>query len=114
MGSLPVFRCQPYALCRFIGVLIICVLRLGSAGDAAVDWPVLHFAPIVTNRFDSPTCIATVDDRSARIFAAERKGKVWAIQNGAVSSTPFLDLSSVVATKGSEQGLLGLAFPPGF
>ncbi len=48
-----------------------------------------------------------------RLFVAEKGGRIRIIENGAVRSTPFLDVSSRVST-GSEQGLLGLAFDPDY
>jgi glucose/arabinose dehydrogenase len=52
-------------------------------------------------------------DGSGRLFVAEQGGTVRIIRNGALEAVPFLDISGIV-TAGGEQGLLGLAFPPGF
>ena len=46
-----------------------------------------------------------------RLFVVEKTGKIVVILNGKVLATPFLNLSSRVS-KGTEQGLLGLAFDP--
>ena len=48
-----------------------------------------------------------------RLFVVEKGGRVRILRNGAVGSTPFLDLSGRVST-GSEQGLLGIAFDPAY
>ncbi len=45
------------------------------------------------------------------LYVAEKTGKVVAIRDGAADLTPVLDLTGQVSL-GSEQGLLGLAFPP--
>jgi glucose/arabinose dehydrogenase len=45
------------------------------------------------------------------LYVAEQSGKVKAIRNGQVGAT-VLDVSGQIATGGSEQGLLGLAFSP--
>ena len=49
----------------------------------------------------------------SRLFVVEKDGLIRIIKNGTVLSTPFLNLTSLT-TKGSEQGLLGLAFAPDY
>lgn len=49
----------------------------------------------------------------ARLFIVERAGRIRVLENGAVLSTPFLDIHDRVSTSG-ERGLLGLAFAPDF
>src|SRR5437763_7694619 len=50
-----------------------------------------------------------------RLFVVEKGGKIEILDlyTGQILSTPFLDLSSQVST-GGEEGLLGLAFDPGY
>jgi len=48
-----------------------------------------------------------------RLFVVEKGGTIRVIKDGAVLGTPFLNLTGAVST-GSEQGLLGLAFPPDY
>jgi glucose/arabinose dehydrogenase len=57
---------------------------------------------------------APADDPD-RLFVVEKPGRIQVLDlgSGAVAPTPFLDLSDQVATAG-EQGLLGLAFHPGY
>ncbi len=52
-------------------------------------------------------------DATGRLFVVEKTGTVRILRRGAVdpTATPFLDLSARVS-RGSEQGLLGLAFHP--
>src|SRR5688572_32911557 len=49
----------------------------------------------------------------SRLFVVEKSGRVVIVENGAVLPAPFLDLRGQVST-GSEQGLLSLAFHPGY
>ena len=49
----------------------------------------------------------------ARLFIAERPGRIRIVQNGTLLSTPFLDIAGRVATEG-EGGLLSFAFHPQF
>ena len=48
-----------------------------------------------------------------RLFIVEKSGRIRIVRNGSVLPAPFLDLSAKVSN-GSEQGLLGLAFHPGY
>ena len=48
-----------------------------------------------------------------RLFVVEKRGTIRIVKQGATLTTPFLDLSTRVST-GGEQGLLGLAFHPGY
>jgi glucose/arabinose dehydrogenase len=48
-----------------------------------------------------------------RLFVVEKGGRIRIVENGALLPTPFLDVSSLVS-RGSEQGLLGLAFHPDY
>ncbi len=45
------------------------------------------------------------------MYIVSKRGKVWALRAGRVDPTPALDLSSQIS-RGSEQGLLGLALSP--
>jgi len=64
--------------------------------------------------FASPVFMTSAHDGSGRLFVAEQGGRVKVIsRDGTVLPTPLLDLSARVS-KGTEQGLLGLAFHPNF
>ena len=64
--------------------------------------------------FSSPVFMTSAHDGSGRLFVAEQGGRVKVIsRDGTVLPTPLLDISARVS-KGTEQGLLGLAFHPNF
>jgi glucose/arabinose dehydrogenase len=98
------------------------LLRVGCALSCAaacalgqsVDWPTLGITQVVTNDFSFPTSITHAGDGSQRLFVEEKAGWVWIIQNNSVGAQPFLVITNRVLSSGAEQGLLGLAFPPGF
>ena len=51
----------------------------------------------------------------ARLFIAERAGRIRVVQNGALVPTAFLDISSrVLSSSNTEAGLLSFAFDPQF
>ena len=49
----------------------------------------------------------------SRLFVVEKGGTIRIVKDGSLLPSPFLDLSSKVSG-GAEQGLLGLAFDPGY
>ena len=60
------------------------------------------------------TLLTHADDGSGSLYAVEQRGLVLVVApDGAVRDAPFLDVRDRV-TAGGEQGLLGLAFHPGF
>lgn len=64
--------------------------------------------------FPNPVALATPPGELNRLFIAEQAGRVTVITNlAAPTRSVFLDLSSRVVAAG-EQGLLGLAFHPGY
>src|SRR6266850_2415625 len=67
----------------------------------------------VASGFASPLDIQQAGDASGRLFVVEQAGKIKIIQSGNVLGSPYLDISSSVAS-GGETGLLGLAFHPDF
>ena len=60
-----------------------------------------------------PLFLTSAHDGTSRLFIVEKTGRIKILQNGRIRSTPLLSLAGQVS-KGSEQGLLGLAFHPRF
>ncbi len=90
--------------------------RPTASPEPATGWDPRHVAvtfTAVATVPGRPLAIANAGDGSDRLFVAEQGGKVYAVSGGTVAATPFLDLSGAVSG-GAEQGLLGLAFHPGF
>jgi glucose/arabinose dehydrogenase len=68
--------------------------------------------PVVTG-LTGPVDIAHAGD--ARLFIAQRAGVIRILQpSGSMASAPFLNITERVNSNGGEQGLLGLAFDPGY
>src|SRR5262249_7927073 len=59
------------------------------------------------------TSIANAGDGTGRLFVALQDGRILIYDGSGLRGTPFLDIQSRVSTNG-EQGLLGLAFHPGY
>jgi glucose/arabinose dehydrogenase len=68
----------------------------------------------VLGGLNEPVGLANAGDGSGRLFVVEKRGRVVIVRDGAVQPTPLLDITPVVGSRGSEQGLLGLAFHPRF
>lgn len=67
----------------------------------------------VARNLSKPVFITHSGDNNGRLFIVEQGGRIKILRQGVVLSTPFLNLSAKVS-KGSEQGLLGLAFHPDY
>lgn len=69
---------------------------------------------LVVDGLDQPVFVADPADGSGRLFVVEQPGRIRIVRDGVVEPDPFLDLTSVVTARGSEQGLLSMAFHPDF
>jgi glucose/arabinose dehydrogenase len=74
--------------------------------------PDIRLTPVVKG-ISAPVDIQNAADGSNRLFLVEQSGIIRIWKNGALNSQPFLDIRGRVKNSG-EQGLLGLAFPPGY
>jgi glucose/arabinose dehydrogenase len=61
----------------------------------------------------SPMQVVAAPGEPGRLYVVEQAGVVRVLEDGAVASTPFLDIHEQVKS-GGEQGLLALAFHPDF
>jgi glucose/arabinose dehydrogenase len=68
----------------------------------------------VTSGFSYPVAIANAGDGTGRLFVVQQTGSILVVEDGTITGTPFLDITDRVGSDGTEQGLLGLAFPPDF
>ena len=110
----------PIALAVCLGLIGLFGARPGAAGRpaaaataASVVWPQLLLTP-VTSGLSLPVHITHAGDGSGRLFIVERAGRIRIFKNGTLLSTPFLDIATAVRDTGSEEGLLSVAFPPGY
>lgn len=70
---------------------------------------------LVASDLEAPVGMAVANDGTNRLFVIEQKGAIRIIKNGALTSSPFRDITSIVdhgSNTYSEKGLLGLAFHP--
>ncbi|MDB5328478.1 MAG: hypothetical protein JWM57_4047 [Phycisphaerales bacterium] len=75
---------------------------------------------VVASGLSAPDYAVSAPGDPSRLFVLEQNGLVRVVQNGALLSTPALDLRSrvtpplVTSNASDERGLLGIAFHPGF
>jgi glucose/arabinose dehydrogenase len=62
--------------------------------------------------FQQPLFLTHAGDRSGDLFVVEKVGRIRRVVAG--RATVFADLTPIVGSAGGEQGLLGLAFHPGY
>ena len=74
--------------------------------------PAITLSTVVTG-LSSPVGMESAHDGTGRFFVVQQGGTIRIVQNGSVSVTPFLDITSLVES-GGEKGLLGLVFHPDF
>jgi glucose/arabinose dehydrogenase len=63
--------------------------------------------------FDQPLYVTAPPGDRERVFVVEKGGRIMVVRSGEKLARPFLDLRGRVST-GSEQGLLSMAFSPGY
>ncbi len=61
-----------------------------------------------------PAYLTHAGDGSGRLYIVEQPGRIQVIENGQLRAEPFLDITDRVGSGGNEQGLLSIAFSPGF
>lgn len=83
----------------------------GASGPSGTD-PTLTLTPVVSG-LDFPLYLTAPPGDTTRLFVVEKAGVIKIVKDGALLPTPFLNITSLT-TKGSEQGLLGLAFSPDY
>lgn len=68
---------------------------------------------LVVDGLAAPLFATGAGDGSGQLFVVEQGGRIRIVRDGQLLSEPFLDIRDRVRS-GGEQGLLGLAFHPGF
>ena len=83
-----------------------------GTGAPLAGTPSIMLTPL-PGSVSSPMQIANAHDGSSRLFVVEQAGTIRVYKNGALLTTPFLDIHTIVTCCG-EQGLLSVAFHPDY
>jgi glucose/arabinose dehydrogenase len=92
-----------------VALLLVAAGLIGTSASARPH--VLHLVPVAT--FSAPVYATAAPGEPANLYVVEQAGRILVLQNGKVRTTPFLDTRSLVQS-GGEQGLLSVAFDPGY
>jgi glucose/arabinose dehydrogenase len=68
---------------------------------------------VAARGLDKPVFV-TAPPGDDRLFVVEQDGRIQIVADGEVAPQPFLDIDDLVGSGGLEQGLLGMAFHPGY
>jgi glucose/arabinose dehydrogenase len=66
----------------------------------------------VARAFDAPVYVAATPSEPARLYIVEQPGRIFVLEKG--KRRLFMDIRGRVGSEGSEQGLLSMAFHPGY
>ena len=104
------------AIARSVAATLLIALSIGPAtpAAAAVVPSRIHLGVTrIATGLSKPLLLTNAGDGSGRLVVVEQTGRIRIIKGGKLLTAPFLDLSASVSG-GNEQGLLGLAFHPGY
>jgi hypothetical protein len=88
-------------------------LVVGCHADTTEPGSVTIRLQEVASGLDFPLFLTAPPGDNSRLFVVEKTGRIRVIKDGSLLPAPFLDLSAKISN-GGEQGLLGLAFHPGY
>ena len=94
-----------------VAIVLASSFACGSEPPSGPAETVIGLEPVATGLTFPLALTAPTGD--PRLFIVEKDGRVRIVRDGALLERPFLDLSTAVS-RGSEQGLLGLAFDPAY
>jgi glucose/arabinose dehydrogenase len=100
---------------QLLAWLGLCVGADACGSDATSTVPIgsgVRLAEVATG-LSFPLYLTTPPGDAHRLFIVEKTGAIRILKDGTLLPTPFLDLTAQVSG-GSEQGFLGLAFPPDY
>jgi glucose/arabinose dehydrogenase len=101
---------------RLLGCLAVVALAGAAAGVALArsDRPAALGIVRVASGLQRPVFVTAPRSQPGRLYVVEQAGRIRVLVNGKLRAQPFLDIRSRVGSAGNEQGLLGLAFDPGY
>lgn len=91
-----------------IALVTVSTLAAASAGRSARAYTFVRIA----SGLDSPVCVTTAPGDASTLYVVEQPGEIVTLRGGQVTGT-FLDIRDRVKS-GGEQGLLSMAFDPGY
>ncbi|HEX4033839.1 MAG TPA: PQQ-dependent sugar dehydrogenase [Solirubrobacteraceae bacterium] len=101
---------------RFAAALLLALGVAGCGGAASGSNETAHngLRLVQVGKFDQPVDVLGAPGAPHLLFIVEKTGEIAVVRSGHVLKQPFLDIRKLVGTSYIEQGLLGLAFSPGY
>ena len=105
---------------RLLPLAVLPLLVIGALGAVAPSpnaaLPTLELERVFhALTFERPVLLTHAGDGTGRVYVVEQHGVIHRIDPATPERTDvFLDISARVSRRGNEEGLLGLAFDPGF
>ena len=98
---------------KIVSIYILFIILLVACSEQTAQTEIVNAFPNLS--FTQPVDIQTPNNGSNRLFVVSQQGEIYVFDNfSTVAGTKvFLDIRSLVIA-GGEQGLLGLAFHPGY
>jgi glucose/arabinose dehydrogenase len=95
-------------------IALVCFVALACSKFLTTGPPVSGTPTLqpITMTLSSPVFVTSPPGDLLRLFVVEQGGRVRVIRRDTLLATPFLNISGHIATAGSEQGLLSIAFHP--
>lgn len=108
--------------------IAIPIISAGGSAGSSEPLPTIESQPValtfpdptayrlvaIAKGIQSPVGMGYSPDGTGRLFILEQEGVIRLWQNDRLASIPFLDIRKRVGSRGSEQGLLGIAFHPNY
>jgi glucose/arabinose dehydrogenase len=108
-------RVQGSVRSRMARAWLVSVLALSAvvAGSVPAHAATTYKLKLKISGLDQPVYMVPAPGNDARFFIVLKGGEIRIVDDWNLKSTPFLDMSALVS-KGSEQGLLSMAFDPDY
>jgi glucose/arabinose dehydrogenase len=87
---------------------------MGATGSDATVAAATGLRLVRVGTFDQPTYVTGAPGDDRRLFVVEKAGAIVVLVNGHRQRQAFLDITRLVASGQSEQGLLSMAFAPDY
>jgi len=93
-------------------LVVVGGLAVAAWGSDAAPTASPRLAAVVRG-LSAPVLVTQAPGEPGRVYVVEQGGLIRVVERGRARPRPFLDVRSLVVA-GGEQGLLGLAFSPGY
>ena len=98
---------------KLVGVALLAAGAVASCAAASGPQRSQLHLRLFASGLDSPDYVTAPRSEPGKLYVVEQAGVIRVLVNGSLRAKPFLDIRSMVKS-GGEQGLLSMAFHPGY